>query len=203
MRFVVVTPSPTDRVDWDTLDAERAHRRVSTIIGEVNMQPGTALDILKSALLLERRGRAFYAKVAEQTSRPAVRDFFELMAAEEEKHIEVLSEQFRAYREKGTFAAGDRDETAAAELASAVLSERIRGEIEAADFEAAAIGAALAMEGNAVRAYTERADSATDPEERALYRWLAEWETEHLDFLAKINRELLEEVWNDNHFWPL
>lgn len=167
------------------------------------MQAKTALDILKNALLLEWRGRAFYEKVAEQTSRAAVRDFFALMAAEEDKHISALSNQFRAYREKGTFAAADWDQTVSDELASAVLSERIKGEVEAADFEAAAIAAALAMERNAVRTYTERADSATDPEEKALYRWLAEWEKEHLDFLAKINQDLIEEVWDDNRFWPL
>ena len=167
------------------------------------MQTDTALDILKNALLLERRGRAFYGKVAEQTARPAVREFFTLMAEEEDKHIQVLSEQFRTYREKGTFAAGIRDHKPSPDFASAVLSERVKGEIAAADFEAAAIAAALSMERNAVRAYSERAAAATDPEEKALYRWLAEWETAHLEFLAKVDRELIEEVWNDSHFWPL
>ena len=167
------------------------------------MQTDTALDILKSALLLERRGRAFYGKVAEQTDRPAVREFFTLMAEEEDKHIQVLSEQFRAYREKGTFAAGGQGHKPSSEFASSVLNARVKREIAAADFEAAAIAAALSMERNAVRAYSERAGAATDPEEKALYGWLAEWETEHLEFLARVDRELVEEVWNDNHFWPL
>lgn len=167
------------------------------------MQTDTALDILKSALLLEKRGRAFYGKVAEQTTRPAVREFFTLMAEEEDKHIQVLSEQFRAYRVNGSFVAGDRSHQPSPDLASAVLNQRVKGEIAAADFEAAAIAAALSMERNAVKAYSERAAAATDPEEQALYRWLAEWETEHLEFLAKVDRELVEEIWNDNHFWPL
>ena len=167
------------------------------------MQTDTALDILKNALLLERRGRAFYGKVAEQTARPAVREFFTLMAEEEDKHIQVLSEQFRAYREKGVFAAGVHSHKPSPDFASAVLSERVKSEIAAADFEAAAIAAALSMERGAVRAYSERAEAATDPEEKALYRWLAAWETEHLEFLAKVDRELIEEIWNDSHFWPL
>jgi len=167
------------------------------------MTPDTTVDILKQALLLEQRGRAFYAKVAEQTSRPAVREFFALMAAEEDTHIEVLSRQFRAVRKQGAFGAGHPDHTPSPALASSVLSTRVKSEIEAADFEAAAIAAALSMERNAVNAYTERARDATDPEEQALYRWLAAWETEHLEFLARIDRELVEAVWNDNHFWPL
>ena len=167
------------------------------------METDTALDILKNALLLERRGRAFYGKVAEQSARPAVREFFTLMAEEEDKHIQILSAQYRAYREKGSFEAADRSQEPSPDLASAVLNERVKSEITAADFEAAAIAAALSMERNAVRAYSERAEAADDPEEKALYRWLAGWETEHLEFLAKVDRELVEEVWNDNHFWPL
>lgn len=167
------------------------------------MTRDTTLDILKQALLLERRGRAFYEKVAEQTSRPAVREFFSLLANEEDTHIEVLSQQFRAVQKQGAFGAGRPDHAPSPALASAVLSERVRGEIAAADFEAAAIAAALSMERNAVRIYTERARDASDPDEQALYRWLAAWETEHLEFLARIDRELVEAIWNDNHFWPL
>jgi rubrerythrin len=167
------------------------------------MQKETALDILKNALLLERRARAFYGKLAEQTPQPAVREFFTLMAAEEDKHIQVLSEQFRAYREGGTFAANDHGHQPSPDFASTVLSARMKSEIAAADFEAAAIAAALSMERRAVKAYSERAEAATDPEEQALYRWLANWETEHLEFLAKLDRELIEDVWNDSHFWPL
>jgi rubrerythrin len=167
------------------------------------MHTDAAMDILKNALLLERRGRAFYEKVAEQTTRPAVREFFNLMATEEDKHIQVLSEQFRAYREKGAFVVGGRDHQPSPDLASAVLNDRVKSEIAAAEFEAAAISAALTMERNAVQTYSERAAATADPEEQALYRWLAEWETGHLELLARLDRELVEEVWNDSHFWPL
>ena len=167
------------------------------------MDRDTALDILKNALLLERRGRAFYRKVAEQSEQPAVGEFFTLMADEEERHIEVLSEQYLAYRENGSFTAGGRQHGPSADLASEVLNDRVRGQIEAAGFEAAAIAAALSMERKAVQAYAARSEAATDPEEKALYAWLAAWEQEHLEFLAKVDRELVEEVWNDNHFWPL
>ena len=161
------------------------------------------LDILKEALLLEQRGKAFYAKVAEQASTPAVKEFFGMMAEEEEHHVEVLSEQYREYQRHGKMAsrAGTRQE--ASTFASTVLGERLQKEIAAATFEAAAISAAMAMERNAIRLYSERAETATEPEEKALYQWLTEWEREHLDFLAKVDRQVVEAVWNDNHFWPL
>jgi len=166
-------------------------------------QRNTPLDILKGALLLEQRGKAFYAKVAEQASTPAVREFFGMMADEEDHHIEVLSQQYREYQRHGTFSsrAGTRQE--ASTFASAVLGERLQKEIAAATFEAAAISAAMAMERNAIRLYSERAEIASEPEEKALYQWLTEWEREHLEFLVAVDRQVVEAIWNDNHFWPL
>ena len=61
----------------------------------------------------------------------------------------------------------------------------------------------MSMEESAIKLYSERADAATDPEEKALCKWLAEWETKHLEALATMDRELTEAVWNDNNLWPL
>ena len=149
------------------------------------MDDDKTTDILKSAILMEKRGRAFYDKVAQQASADAVKRFFETMAAEEENHIRILSE----HQESG--------------IASQVLSKEIKSEISAADYEAAAISAAMAMEESAIKLYSDRAAAATDPNEKALYNWLAKWETQHLNFLADIDRELTEDIWFDQSFWPL
>jgi rubrerythrin len=167
------------------------------------MTENTQENILKSAILLEKRGRAFYKKVAKQTELPAVREFFEMMAAEEETHVAILAEQFRAYQESGHFKSTEYgDDEAFSGVAVKVLSEKLKTEISAADFEAAAIGAAMSMEQRAIELYANRGKEAEDPNEVALYRWLADWERGHLTFLAEIDQELREEVWNDNNFWP-
>ena len=49
------------------------------------MEENNTLEILKQAILLERRGKAFYQKVAEQTENKTIRDVFEMMAEEEQK----------------------------------------------------------------------------------------------------------------------
>lgn len=167
------------------------------------METGTALDILKSALLLERRGKAFYEVAAEQAQSPPVREFFERMAEEEERHVRVLSDQFAAYQSRGAFAGAPSDREPTGDIASTVLSRRLSDSISAASFEAAAVSAAMSLERNAIRLYSERAQSAEDPEERALYQWLAEWEAGHLELLSKVDREVTEAAWNDNSFWPL
>jgi rubrerythrin len=159
-------------------------------------------DILKRAILLEKRGQAFYDNVARQASADAVKRFFETMAAEEENHIRILSEQFKAYQGNKQFNAGQFDEQQGSDIASQILSKQIKSEISAADYEAAAISAAMSMEERAVKLYSDRAAAATDPNEKALYNWLAKWETQHLNFLADIDRELTEDIWYDQSFWP-
>ncbi|MEJ2171000.1 MAG: ferritin family protein [Desulfobacterales bacterium] len=166
------------------------------------MDDDKTTDILKRAILLEKRGQAFYDKVARQASADAVKRFFETMAAEEGKHIRILSEQFKAYQGNKQFNAGQFDEHQGSDISGQVLSKEIKSEISAADYEAAAISAAMSMEEHAVKLYSDRAAAATDPNEKALYNWLAKWETQHLNFLADIDREITERIWYDQSFWP-
>ena len=151
---------------------------------------------------MEKRGQAFYEKVAQQTSGKVVKRFFEMMASEEKKHIHILSEQFKAYQANNQFDSAQFDEPHESDIAANVISKEIKSEISAADYEAAAISAAMSMEEKAIELYSDRAAAATDPNEKALYNWLAKWETQHLNFLADINRELTENIWYDQNFWP-
>jgi rubrerythrin len=166
------------------------------------MHTDPATEILKNAILLETRGRAFYRTVARQAENAAVKDFFETMAAEEDDHVRILSNQFKAYHENGKFLPEPPPSSASRDLAAEILNQDTAAQISAADFEAAAVSAAMAMEKRAIELYAGRADSAQDPAEKALYQWLADWEKTHLDFLAQVDRALTEKIWNDNQFWP-
>ena len=160
-----------------------------------------ALTILKRAILLETRGKAFYKQAARTSESPAVKEFFEMMAAEEVSHIQILSEQYKSYQADGKFIPRSADDYSD-DSADQVITEKLKGNISAAGFESAAISAAMGMEEKAINLYSERAKAADDPDEKALYQWLAEWESQHLEMLAKIDREVTETIWNDNSFWP-
>ncbi len=166
------------------------------------MSEDRATEILKNAILLEKRGYSFYSKVAEQAKGDAVRKFFRMMAEEETAHVQILSDQFKHYAAHRKFRHADVDASSEFASAAEILTQDLKRQISAADYEAAAIAAAMSMEKNAIQVYGRRAAEAQDPDEKALYRWLAEWETAHLDFLARIDRELTEEIWHDNRFWP-
>ena len=160
------------------------------------------VEILKQAILLEKRGQAFYSQVAGQASGKAVKQFFEMMAEEEVKHVKILSDQFKAYKSNSQFTPEAINDGHSDDVATKVLTGEMKNEISAADFEAAAISAAMSMEENAIKLYSERAQQAEDPNEKALYDWLAKWEMQHLRFLSEIDKELKEAVWNDSSFWP-
>ena len=166
------------------------------------MSEDKTVEILKNAILLEKRGKAFYQKVAEQASGKAVKAFFETMADEEVKHVKILADQYKAYQENQQFNPGNYSEEHGGEMASKVITTELKEEISAADYEAAAISAAMSMEKNAINLYEDRAAEANDPNEKALYKWLAEWEEQHLYFLSEIDKELREQIWTDSNFWP-
>ncbi|MFZ7127919.1 MAG: ferritin-like domain-containing protein [Desulfobacterales bacterium] len=166
------------------------------------MENQAAVNALKQAILLERRGGAFYRKVADQAEKDPVKQFFDLMAREEELHEQILVGQLKVFNKSGRFEPLDGGSREIEGVAAKVITREIAQALSAAGFEAAAVSAAMALEKNAVRLYAERAEATADPEEKALYDWLAKWEQSHLEFLAELDREITESVWFDNSFWP-
>ena len=166
------------------------------------MTLATHLDILKEALLLERRGQAFYRQVAGTASGSAVKAFFETMADEEARHIEILEEQFRSFNQNGVFAPPPNDADDPGPLADIVLTSELKSMIAGAGYEAAAISAAILMEEKAVALYSQRAAESQEDAEQRLYQWLAEWEQGHLRFLIELDKDIRQEIWTDNSFWP-
>ncbi len=160
-----------------------------------------AIEVLKTAILLERRGKAFYTQAARQTESKSAKKIFEMMAEEEDEHIDFLTKQFKNYHEHQEFLktdpAPEEDDTVVE-----ILSEKVKKEINAAGFEAAAISAAIDFENRAIDVYSSRAVESTDPNEKEMYQMLADWEKGHHHLLHKLNEDLKEEIWNDNNFWP-
>ena len=162
----------------------------------------SAEDVLKTAILLELRGKAFYTTAARETRSEAVRKIFAVMAAEEDSHIKFLSSQFSQFEKSGKFAKNEVADPVNDAAAVAILCEQVKKEITAAAFEAAAISAAIDFENRAVELYQGRANEATDSNEKVMYQMLANWELTHFRLLYKLDEELKEQVWHDNNFWP-
>ena len=164
-------------------------------------ETNVALDVLKTAILLERRGKAFYTQAARQSESKSAKKIFEMMAEEEDAHIDFLVKQFKSYADNKQFMKIDEhpeEDDAAVEI----LTEKVKNEISAAGFEASAISAAIDFENRAIEVYSARAESATDPNEKEMYQMLADWEKTHHSLLHDLDKDLKEQIWNDNNFWP-
>lgn len=166
------------------------------------MSENNLLDIIKKAILLEHRGRALYQSVIPETQSKPVKELFKTLAEEERNHIEVLNKQFKALTLGGSF--DDLNLGGIMESDSTkVLTSQIVKEISGAGYESAVIAAALEFEKKAVEFYSSREDNAESAEEKKLFQWLANWERGHMEMLAQLDRELMEQIWYDNSFWPL
>jgi rubrerythrin len=166
------------------------------------MDTNKTLDILKMAILMERRGLAFYTNVSEQTKDPEISKVFKVMAAEESIHVKFLSEQFLSFENKKEFSCPNLPEQAQDGIANMILSDEIKNKLSAAGFEAAAISAAIDMEKKAIEVYSAQTEVSADPNEKKLFNWLSGWEKSHLKILNDLDNELKEKIWYDNQFWP-
>jgi rubrerythrin len=165
------------------------------------MESTNTLDILKQAILLEKRGKIFYANAAANSKDPDVKNIFEIMTREEDEHIQFLVEQMKNYQDGGKFDFQESAEKADHTLTDQVITKNISERITAVSFEAAAISLAIDMENRAIDAYATRGAKATDPDEKRFYLWLADWERGHHRILYELDQELKEKIWMDNNFW--
>jgi rubrerythrin len=165
------------------------------------METQKAIDILKQAILLEKRGYSFYSTVAAQCKDEDVKKIFLTMADEETMHVKFLSEQFSHYDKTHSFLKVTAP-SGADDVSDHILSQEVKNKIAAAGFEAAAISAAVDFEKRAIEIYAGRAVATDDPLEKELYSFLSDWEKTHLKILSDLDNELKEKVWFDNQFWP-
>jgi len=116
--------------------------------------------------------------------------------------VKFLSEQYLSFEREQEFKKVDLPNLGNEGFASLILTKEMKNKISAAGFEAAAISAAIDFDKRAIEVYGKRAEISTDPNEKALYLWLSDWEKGHLRILSEMDNELKERIWNDNQFWP-
>jgi rubrerythrin len=166
------------------------------------MSENKVLDIIKGAILLEHRGKSLYDSVVQSSQSSVVRELFQFLSEEEEKHIAILEKQYKKVTNNQAFSL---DESLSMDFKTSrmVLNNKIVEEISGAGYEAAVVAAALGFEKNAVAYYSNHATNAETAGEKKLYEWLSEWEKSHMNLLAELDKELKERIWYDNSFWPM
>ena len=166
------------------------------------MEQDKPLDIVKSAILLEHKGKALYDSVVQTTSVNAVKDLFTWLSEEETDHIAFLEKQYKRLAQGQSLDASGLEQ-GQSHAADSVLTQEIIKSVSGAGYEAAVISAALEFEKRAVDYYSQQARKADSQAARDVYGWLSRWETSHMEMLAEVDDGLKQEIWFDNQFWPL
>ncbi len=149
------------------------------------------LDVLRQAFQIEVDGYVFYQMAGEKARTAAVRELLARLAADERQHQAYLKEIIRFYDVKGTtaFAIPLRTPTLLA-LSRKVLPPGLGSEADEAELEGAVLSVGMQLETNAIAAYTEAAGAADDGNVKGFYRFLADWETQHLAALRSLDAAL-------------
>jgi len=161
------------------------------------------IDILRKAYQIEVDGYTFYSMTAERADKSAVQELFGRLAQDEVQHQAFLKSVLKNYDEKGigAFSVGIKVPDLHA-FVEKVFTERFREQAEGAQFEMAALSVGMTLEKNAVAYFSGAARNASEAEVRDFYRYLADWEQQHLDALAGLHETIRGDFWDRGGFSP-
>ncbi|UCH90104.1 MAG: ferritin family protein [Thermoplasmata archaeon] len=155
-----------------------------------------SIKAIRTAIEIEIVGLETFQKYAEQTKSEAGKKVFLQLAKDEKRHREILEDQLNKLTEGKPW---EDVEIPASEIEQVVpkLRERAvetKGEAGAGEIDA--LNAALDLEKRASEFFREKAEQAEEPEAKALFLRLAEWEDSHYDLI----KAELDSI-NHSGFW--
>jgi rubrerythrin len=161
------------------------------------------LEILQKAYQIEVDGHTFYAMTAARAEKPVVRELFDKLAGDEVQHQGYLKAVLARFDTEGTDAF--KLSLRAPELAAfsqRIFTDRFREQARGAEFEIAVLSIGMQLENNAIHHFTSAAANADSVEVREFYRFLADWERQHLDALQSLFNSVKADFWADAGFAP-
>lgn len=160
---------------------------------------------LRQALQNEVDGREFYRMAANSAGTDGVRQMFEFLRQEEERHYELILEQ------AGRMAAGKSPrlvrpadgKKAIRKFASPLFTPDFVSRGERAEGEGAALSIGMTLEKRTISQFAAlRRKVQGDPAAEKLFDGLIAWEREHLELLTRQFDQLRKMYWEEARFWP-
>lgn len=150
---------------------------------------GSTLEILKQAINVEQQGLDFYRRAAKRTQNAAGRAFFNSLVEDEKKHERILRVEY----EKVKSGAGFVEATSAVRMTLSELTLFPKKDVlkippGATDLEVMQI--AIDFERRGHEMYMKAAEGVTDLAGKAVYQYLAKWESHHRDLLERALNQL-------------
>jgi rubrerythrin len=160
------------------------------------------LEAIKTAIITELRGLEIYRAAAERATDATAKLMFEKLARDEEHHKTFLEKNFRSILERGEWAVPATPENLSPLDDSEIVDPAFLKRVKGGSFEMAAVAAGSALEQSAIDYYRKAAADCPDEESAEVFRFLAEWEVEHLQHLTELEDRLKDEYFADQGFTP-
>ena len=150
------------------------------------MDSEQALAVLSQALKLEREGRAFYLQAAKATVDAKGKEVFASLAADEQKHAEMILRQLDAVEGNGAFVPLPDVNVIPIDANARIFplsAKEIRSKVGVDSNALEAIQVALENEVRSYDLYREASQETDDLVAKALYTWLVQAEHTHFELL--------------------
>ncbi len=148
-----------------------------------------ALDMLKTALEMEEKGRRFYEKAVNECPNDLGKEIFELLKNEELKHIKKIREIY-AGLQAGNSWSDEWTELQGTTRDAAVifrkLAQKYGKNIKSGSTDLEALDIGLEFEAASVEFYEKHCKTASDPSEFKFVKQMAEEERRHYNLLEDL-----------------
>jgi rubrerythrin len=146
-------------------------------------QESDAMKSLRTAIQIEDNGLMTFLKFARQTKVETGKNMFIRLAMDEHEHRRILEKQLNQLLEGKTWQAIEIPKSEIEMVAPAVREKQQMTKGESALGEEDALNTALDLERKAANFFREQAELAKEPQAKALFQRLAEWEDTHFDLI--------------------
>lgn len=156
-----------------------------------------SLEIIQTAMNLEKEGREYYRTAAKKTKDPKGKDFFLMLAKDEEEHMALFTMIYQSLREKGTWGSLPAGQLTKRKVQStSIFNKKEAGETKADVGDIKAVEIAIGKEKNAIDFFSQSIDKVDEKDAKALLKELVEIEEGHLNLLKGELSAL-----SDSGFW--
>jgi len=166
---------------------------------------GAIADGLGKALQNEVDGREFYRMAAKSARTDGVRQMFEFLREEEERHFELILAQMErmAAGKPPRLVRPASGRKTIRKFSGSLVSPEVVSRGKRAEGEAAALSIGMTLERQAIAQFVAlRRKVAGDPAAERLFDGLIAWEREHLEMLNRQYEQLRQMFWEGARFWP-
>ncbi len=138
------------------------------------------MDIFEFAIQMERDGEQYYREMAAKTSHPGLQSIVLMLADDEKKHARIVSELQSAIP--------DMPSTTVLDSAKNIFQQmkQFGGEIDLSGDQEQLYRDAMVLEERSISFYLDRADQVRQPEQKTLFKRLAEEERKHYRLLQDL-----------------